>query len=96
MVTYNPGENISVRCTRLLGIVRNLSCIVHLECVHKLGHVPQVVFLCAERATEHIQLACERIRISGCRFIGGEKRQPEIRLHLQAIKEARKDFFLLL
>ena len=31
-------------------------------------------------------VACERRRISGCRFFGGEKRQPEIRLRSQASK----------
>ena len=37
-------------------------------------------------AREAIDIACERRRISGCRFtpLGGVKRQPEIRLRSQA------------
>ena len=40
----------------------------------------------------HLQLACERRRISGCRLspvYGGDKRQPEIRLRSQAICKRR-------
>ena len=33
--------------------------------------------------TAHV-LACERRRISGCHWFGGDKRQPEIRLRSQA------------